>query len=211
MLHSAQQRTFAAVLRFTRPVAVIVSPLSAALIVALLVGANRDARVQASPHNEQAAPAQPHGGPHDFDFEFGKWRVHHRVKRDGQWVDFEGTCADRVLIDGSANVEEHTFFRKAGTSYGIAIRAYDAKTGQWASWWVDGRDPHGALDPPVKGRFINGVGTFYSDSVIDGKTIRTRYIWSRITAKSARWEQAMSNDLGKTWDTNWVMDFSRVE
>ena len=201
-----QRPTFVAVVRFTRPVAVL-----GPLIIALIVGAHRDARAQASPHNEPAALAQPHGGPHDFDFEFGKWRVHHRVKRDGRWADFEGTCADRGLTDGSANVEEHTFFRKAGTSYGIAARAYDAKTGQWAIWWIDGRDPHAALDPPVKGRFADGVGTFFSDSVVDGKTIRTRYLWSRITAKSARWEQAMSNDLGKTWDTNWVMEFSRVE
>ena len=193
--------------RFTPSVAVLVGPL----LVALVIGAHRDAHAQASPHNQPAALAQPRGGPHDFDFQFGKWRVHHRVKRDGNWVDFEGTCADRGLIDGSANVEEHTFFRKAGIGYGIAVRAYDAKTGQWAIWWIDGRDPHGALDPPVKGRFTDGVGTFYADSVIDGKTIRTRYVWSRITAKSARWEQALSNDLGKTWDTNWVMEFSRVE
>ena len=191
--------------RFTRPAVVIVIGIVAA------IGAHRDARAQAAPRKEAAAPAQLHGGPHDFDFEFGKWRVHHRVKRDGQWVEFDGTCTDRGLIDGSANVEEHTFFRKAGTSYGIAVRAYDAKTGQWAIWWVDARDPHGALDPPVKGRFTDGVGTFYSDAVVDGKTVRTRFLWSRITPKSARWEQATSNDLGKTWDTNWVMEFSRVE
>jgi hypothetical protein len=30
-------------------------------------------------------------------------------------------------------------------------------------------------------------------------------------AESARWEQAMSSDLGKTWDTHRVMEFSRVE
>ena len=196
------QLTFATVVRFTRRVAV--------LVTVIVIGAHRDA-VQASPHKEPAVMAQPNGGPHDFDFEFGKWRVHHRIKRDSRWVEFEGTCADRVLIDGSADVEEHTFFRPTGTTYGIALRTYDAKTGQWAIWWVDGRDPHAALDPPVKGRFTDGTGTFYSDSVVDGKTIRTRYIWSRITATSARWEQALSSDLGKTWDTNWVMELSRVE
>lgn len=177
-----------AVVRFLRPVI---------MLLALLVAAPLD--------------AQPEGGPHDFDFEFGKWRVHHRVKRDGQWSEFDGTCTDRGLIDGSANVEEHTFHRKAGISYGIAMRAYDAKTKQWAIWWVDGRDPHAALDPPVKGRFIDGVGTFHADGVVGGKTVRTRFVWSRITAKSARWEQALSSDAGKTWDTNWVMEFTRVE
>jgi hypothetical protein len=66
------------------------------------------------------------------------------------------------------------------------------------------------MDPPVKGHFANGVGTFYADSIVDGKTIRTRYLWSHITASSARWEQANSVDGGKTWDTNWIMDFQRT-
>lgn len=189
-----QPPTFAVVGHFIHSLFAVLSPLCAAVLVG-----------QSDP-----AAAQPRGGPHDFDFEFGQWRVHHRVKRDGQWTEFDGTSTTRGLIDGSAVVEEHTFFRKAGTSYGIAMRPYDAKTAQWAIWWVDSRDPHLALDPPVKGRFTDGVGTFYSDAVVDGRTIRTRFIWSQITAKSARWEQALSDDLGKTWDTNWVMEFRRA-
>ncbi|MEP6939655.1 MAG: hypothetical protein ABI846_07815 [Rudaea sp.] len=163
---------------------------------------------QAVPDHAAASPVSS-GGPHDFDFEFGDWQVHHHTKRDGRWIDFEGTSSTRVLIDGSAHVEENKFLRPAGVSYGIAMRAYDPKTRLWAIWWVDGRDPHGALDPPMKGQFVDGVGTFYSDSVVNGKTTRTRFIWSHITASSARWEQALSSDLGKTWDTNWVMQFTR--
>jgi hypothetical protein len=34
--------------------------------------------------------------------------------------------------------------------------------------------------------------------------------WSQITPKSARWEQAFSYEAGKTWDTNWVMEFRRT-
>lgn len=151
------------------------------------------------------------GGARDFDFEFGNWQVHHRLKRpSGEWVEFEGTSSDRPLNDGSANVEENTFHRPGGDTQGIALRTFDRKTGLWAIWWVDSRDPHGALDPPVKGRFVDGVGTFHADGVVDGKPQRTRFIWSRITSKSARWEQAFSLDEGKTWDTNWVMEFKRV-
>jgi hypothetical protein len=151
-------------------------------------------------------------GLHDFDFEFGEWRVHHRVKRaaDGQWSEFDGTCSDRGLMDGWANVEDHMFNKSTGVTRGVGLRAYDPKTGQWAIWWIDGRDPFGALDPPVKGRFDNGVGTFYSDSMIDGKLIRARFIWSHITPTTAHWEQAFSSDAGKTWETNWIMEFQRV-
>lgn len=160
----------------------------------------------------KAAAAQPTGA-HDFDFESGEWRVHHRIKRAGEakWTEFDGTCRARLLIDGSANVEEHTFHRPAGITYGIALRTYDAKTGLWAIWWVDSRAPHGTLDPPVTGRFENGVGTFYSDGVVNGKPTRTRFLWSQITPKSARWEQAFSEDSGKTWETNWVMEFVRTQ
>jgi hypothetical protein len=59
-------------------------------------------------------------------------------------------------------------------------------------------------------RFDNGIGTFYSDATVDGNPIRTRFIWAYITATSARWEQAYSADAGKTWETNWVMEFQRT-
>ncbi len=105
-----------------------------------------------------AAPqaATSRTGSHDFDFLFGEWRVHHRVKRAAEnqpWLEFDGTASTRRLMDGSANVEDHTFNKPTGVSRGVAIRAYDQKTGQWAIWWIDGRDPLGALDPPVKGGF----------------------------------------------------------
>lgn len=153
-------------------------------------------------------------GLHDFDFEVGEWRVHHRVKRPAdsqQWLEFDGVCSNRSLMDGWANVEDHVFNKPTGVTRGVALRAYDPKTAQWAIWWIDGRDPFGALDPPVIGRFDNGVGTFYSDGTLDGKSIRTRFMWSNITPTSARWEQAYSSDAGKTWETNWIMELRRAQ
>ena len=156
------------------------------------------------------AVAENLAAPHDFDFQVGAWRVHHRVKRNGAWLEFDGECVNRPLMAGWGNVEDHIFNRPTGPTRAMGLRAFDPKTRLWAIWWVDGRDPSGPLDPPVKGRFDHGVGTFYSDSVIDGKTIRTRYTWSRITPTSAHWDQADSSDGGKTWDTNWIMDFTRM-
>jgi hypothetical protein len=184
------------------------------LIAALLVlasGSIAPAHGQGSSKLPQAADTR-RSGVHDFDFQAGDWRVHHRVKRpaDSQWEEFDGTSSNRSLMDGAANVEDNTFYRPSGVTRGVALRAYDPKTGEWAIWWIDGRNPLGALDPPVKGRFIDGVGTFYSDGILNGKPTRTRFIWSHITATSARWEQAYSSDSGKTWETNWIMEFQRV-
>jgi hypothetical protein len=168
-----------------------------------------------SPHSAAAAPSNKLSGNstglHDFDFELGEWRVHHRVKRASPgWSEFEGTSSNRSLMLGAGNVEDNVFKKPEGETTGVALRAYDPKTAQWAIWWIDGRDPHGALDPPVQGHFENGVGTFYGDGVLNGKPIRVRLIWSKITRSSAHWEQAFSSDAGKTWDTNWYMDFTRI-
>jgi hypothetical protein len=37
-----------------------------------------------------------------------------------------------------------------------------------------------------------------------------RYVWSEITASTARWHQEFSPDDGVTYETNWIMEFTRV-
>jgi hypothetical protein len=158
-----------------------------------------------------ARAAEDLSGAHDFDFEFGDWTVHHRMKRPtGEWIEFEGTSTTWPVLGGRGNVEDNVFHRPGGDTRGLATRAYDAATGTWAIWWIDSRTPHGAMDPPVVGKFVDGVGTFYSDGEMNGKPMRTRYTWSKITATGAQWEQAYSFDAGKTWDTNWVMTFKKA-
>jgi hypothetical protein len=165
---------------------------------------------QDAPTNMQAAANRT--GLSDFDFLLGEWRVHHRrVQADSrEWVEFDGTCNHRNLIDGSANMDEYLLEVPSGHYRAVALRSYDPKTGLWAIWWLDSRYPSGPLDPPVKGRFANGIGTFYSDYLLNGKPMRVRFIWSHITPTSARWEQALSGDAGKTWETNWIMTFRRA-
>ena len=155
-------------------------------------------------------------GLHDFDFLVGEWRVHsrrlkERLAASTDWEEFEGTITSRRLMDGWANVDDTVFHTPQGIYRGVAPRAYDPKSGQWAIWWIDGRNPFGALDPPVKGRFVKGVGTFYADDVLRGKPIKVRFTWSDITPTTARWEQAFSPDGGKTWETNWMQKLERVK
>lgn len=179
---------------------------------ALVAAAFLITAAQADDDARRSASAVSTAGVHGFDFEFGDWRVHHRVKRPGAqpWLEFDGTCTVRSIMDGAGNVEDHRFHKPDGVTHGIALRAYDAKTDRWAIWWVDGRNPHGALDPPTVGRFENGIGTFYWDGVVNGQQLRTRFVWSQITPISAHWEQANSTDGGKSWEVNWSMDFRRV-
>jgi hypothetical protein len=171
---------------------------------------------QASQDNPQPPAAAPNlAGLHDFDLRAGEWVAHHRRLKERlagshEWVEFEGTQSFRILMDSYANEDENVLNMPGGAAYkGVTLRAYDPKTGQWAIWWLDGRDPFGDMDPPVKGRFEKGVGTFYADDTLRGKTVRVRFTWSNISATSAHWEQAFSPDGGKTWEVNWITDFKR--
>jgi hypothetical protein len=153
-------------------------------------------------------------GLHDFDFLVGEWRVHHRrlkqrLAGSHEWVEFEGTCGNRPLMAGWGNVDENAIDLPGDAYRGVGLRSYDPKSGLWSIWWLDGRSPSADLDPPVRGRFEHGVGTFYADDTLNGRPIRVRFQWSKITPTSAHWEQAYSPDAGKTWETNWLMDFQR--
>src|SRR5262249_61898110 len=98
---------------------------------------------------------------------------------------------------------------RAGAEGALRVGFSEAKIGEGSAGGLGGRSPHAAFQPPVRGRFENGIGTFYGDTTVNGAPARMRFIWSRITATSARWEQAYSTDKGAKWETNWIMEFDR--
>lgn len=155
-------------------------------------------------------PAQT--GAHDFDFLSGSWRVHHcrlkeRLSGCTEWVQFEGTCQARPLLDGLANVDDNFLDLPDGAYRAATLRSYDAAKQQWSIWWLDGRAP-GELDTPMVGRFVDGSGIFFAEITFKGKPTRVRFRWLQTATRTPRWEQAFSADEGRTWETNWIMDFS---
>ena len=152
------------------------------------------------------------GAPTDWDFLVGRWRVQHRrltkrLVRSTDWENFGGTFVNWPVLGGHGNVGDNVMEFPSGTVRGVGLRAYDATAREWSSWWLDSRSP-AVIGPPLRGRFDNGVGTFIGDEEVDGRRVTTRVQWSRITSRSARWEQASSLD-GKHWETNWISDFER--
>jgi hypothetical protein len=146
----------------------------------------------------------------DFDFLTGTWDVRNRRRTDfldetSEWEEFPGVSRARRHFDGAANFDEIEFPAKGFA--GLTVRLYNAERGQWSLYWASQRT--GTLFPPVVGQFAGGRGEFYGDDTYDGQDIRARFIWSGITADSARWEQAFSADHEQTWLTNWTMDFTR--
>ena len=182
----------------------------------VLIAAGASFSASAAQDVPSSETARDLSGLHDFDFLYGEWRVHswrlkERLAGSTEWEQFDGTIACRKYMEGWANVDDTVFNMPQGVYRGVAPRAYDPKTGQWAIWWIDGRNPFGAVDPPVKGRFVNGVGTFFADDTLRGKAIKVRFTWSHITKTTARWEQAFSPDGGKTWEVNWKQELERVK
>lgn len=153
--------------------------------------------------------------PADFDFIIGDWRVLHerldaRLAGSTTWTRFEGLTSTRKILGGWGNLEDNLLHLPSGPYRAVAMRSFDAATGTWAIWWLDGRAPH-ALDAPVKGSFQNGVGLFYSDDHFEGRPIRVRFTWRIGPDGDPRWEQAFSADGGGSWETNWRMQFIRVD
>ncbi len=155
-----------------------------------------------------------HSSAGDFDFEFGSWTVKHRrlkerLKGCADWEEFSGSSETRPILGGNGNLEDNVINLPSGSYRAIALRTFDPASRKWAIWWIDGRAPH-ALDVPVIGDFTDGTGTFVANDTLDGLPVQVRFVWSRITAESAWWEQAFSADGGRNWETNWTMAFSRA-
>ncbi|HEY1772533.1 MAG TPA: DUF1579 domain-containing protein [Gammaproteobacteria bacterium] len=168
----------------------------------------------ATQDDQQARQGNDLSGLHAFDDRVGCWTVHNRSLKERlagshDWLEYDMTQRLWLVMGGYGNVDDNRIDKPGGAYYGLTVRTYDPKTAEWSIWWFDGRDPS-ELDPPVKGRFVDGVGTFYSDDTLRGKPIKVRFTWSKITPTGAHWEQAFSADGGKTWETNWYADFKKV-
>ena len=152
---------------------------------------------------------------HDWDFLAGRWNVHHRRLKDrlagsNEWIDFDGTFLNWPILGGQGNVGDNVMNFPGGTIRGVGFRTFDPASEQWSSWWIDNRNSS-IVDTPLRGGFsAGGTGTFLADDSFRDRPIKVRVIWSRISATTARWEQAFSPDRGRNWETNWISDFTRA-
>ena len=158
-------------------------------------------------------PVQTSQPPSDFDFMIGDWRVLHRRLNSrlagcNEWTEFSGTSSTCKILEGFGNVEDNVLHFPDGPVRAAAFRSFDPASRAWSIWWLDGRSPH-RLDVPVVGDFNEGVGRFLADDVLDGRAIKVRFTWYPDKAGHPRWEQAFSGDGGRTWETNWTMEFRR--
>ena len=150
---------------------------------------------------------------HDFDFLHGSWNVHNRylkgrLRRSTEWIEFDAHSDMQPLLEGLGQLDRYRAVRDGSAIEGVTLRLFNPATGEWSLHWADTVNP-GVLLPPMVGRFNGDGGEFFGDEFVDGKKILCRFYWTRTNPDSPRWEQAFSEDGGKTWETNWIMTFTR--
>jgi hypothetical protein len=164
-----------------------------------------------------AYPAQTPGQAnpqHDFDFEIGTWRTHLRrlvrpLTGSSVWVEYDGKTVVRKVWDGRANLVELDVDGPAGHIEALSLRLYNPESHQWTLNFANSVD--GALGVPTIGEFRNGSGEFFDQETYKGGAIFVRFVISNITPNSCRFEQAFSEDGGKTWEVNWIATDTRIE
>jgi hypothetical protein len=166
-----------------------------------------------------AIPSQafPSVGPVDgqkhFDWEFGTWKTELRrlakpLSGSNEWVEYAGTTVVRKVLDGRANLVELRVKGPAGQIEGMSLRLYNPQTKQWSLNFASVRN--GVMTQPVYGGFKDGRGEFFGQDSLDGRAIFVRFVISKVTDESWRFEQAYSEDGGRTWETNWIATDMRV-
>ena len=163
---------------------------------------------------QQAPPLQFRDGEHDFDFEIGTWKTHlrrllHPLTGSTTWVDYDGMTVVRKVWNGRANLVELVADGPAGHFEGLNLRLYNPESHQWSLNFANSRA--GTIGVPTIGEFKNGRGEFYDQETLNGRAILVRFVISDITADSCHFEQAFSDDGGKTWEVNWIANDTRVK
>ena len=149
-----------------------------------------------------------------FDFWTGEWDVLNRNRPAGdvRWYD-TGTATARVypVVAGCGLVEHWRGHAFGEFVVGFSLRAYNPQRGQWdlvLLWPNSGVPRFGEL----YGGFRHNRGEFFNQNITaEGDTTITRFTFSDITPDGLRWQNGDSNDAGRTWDSSWIMEFSRRE
>jgi hypothetical protein len=159
-------------------------------------------------------PPTQRNGQNAFDFHIGTWKTHLRrllnpLTGSTKWVEYDGTTVVRKVWNGRANLVELVADGPAGHFEGLSLRLYNPQSHQWSLNSANVNS--GVMAQPTIGEFKNGRGEFFDQETLNGRAIFVRFIISDITPNSCRFEQAFSDDGGKTWEVNWIAIDTRVK
>lgn len=128
-------------------------------------------------------------GVRDFDFLYGSWdmlneRLVSRLTGSTEWERFESRAECWPILGGAGNVDTLSARLNGQNFEGASLRIYDPASNLWSIYWAD--NVRNELFPPVRGRFVDGIGEFNGEDAQDGVPVLVRFRWSDITDSSAR-------------------------
>jgi hypothetical protein len=133
-----------------------------------------------------------------FDFWLGEWDL---AWGDGEhgtnsiYLDFD----DRVIVesfDGRPSIELQ----------GMSVSTYDEQSGCWRQTWVDSNGTYLAF----RGEYRNGCMDMRARREVEGRPALMRMLWSDIRHDSLTWQWQRSFDRGGSWETLWLIAYTRV-
>jgi hypothetical protein len=166
------------------------------------------------------AATQQGDAQHAFDFDLGTWKTHsrrllHPLTGSTTWVEMDGVTVVSPLWGGKANLAELEADGPQGHLQLLSLRLYDPTAHQWnlnfATSGVGILNVSGDVQSvPMIGRFVGKRGEFYDQEPYNGRTIWVRFVIEPLSGTTARSEQAFSDDNGRTWEVNWINDYTRL-
>jgi hypothetical protein len=139
-----------------------------------------------------------------FDFWVGSWEAFAPNGNKG------GDSKISIILDSCVILEEWT---SAGAQQGLifsgkSFNMYNVATKQWQQTWVDNT---GNTTEFLRGEGADGKIVYYADKVADpkGKSFMRRLTFTKLSTDKVRQLGERSDDDGKTWTTEYDLEYRR--
>lgn len=151
----------------------------------------------------------------------GLWHCHQYAFVQGQWFDgWDALWAWRYGVGGFV-IEDYWYQPEANlpptmTGFGrdvhlLNLRVFDSAAGFWRVAWlsntngVNGSTPFGTFEASLdgEGRLV------MTPPPVEGQPLR-RIVFQKMTAKSFEWLRQVSEDDGKSWETRFRIEATRI-
>jgi hypothetical protein len=155
-------------------------------------------------HAQAQQPPQGCDSPESkqFDFWVGEWDL--TFQNEGKPAHSRNHITK--ILDGCALLEE--FRGPPGTPLeGRSLSSFDRATHRWKQTWTDNTASY--LD--FTGGFADGRMVLAREAGPEGKRFLQRMVWQDIRADSLTWLWQRSDDGGKSWKTNWQIEYRRIK
>lgn len=138
-----------------------------------------------------------------FDFWIGEW--------DLTWTDPDGSIGTGMnsitkILDGTVIREEFTGLTGQNKGFkGISVSVLDSRSGRWKQTWVDNQNAY----IPLTGGADGDERYFENEFMQNGKPVKTKMVFRKITRDSFIWDWKRSTDGGAAWTVQWSINYKR--